>query len=198
MAALRDPQYEKFASELAELKPRIEAFKAAGYAPHKGNAARLAKRPEIKARVQELLDEAAEYADIRRARVLVEIGRVAFVNVQDLYEDDGVTLRNIKSLPRSLTAALAGIEWQKTGEDNDGKPIYSPVAKLHDKNQANFTLLKHLGGLPEPERRDVNIFNVLSIEDQRALADFVEALDGGAPSPGLGAPSERGAPGEIP
>jgi hypothetical protein len=34
------------------------------------------------------------------------------------------------------------------GEDEDGKPRYRAEIKLHDKNQANFTLLKYFGALP--------------------------------------------------
>lgn len=183
MAALKDPQYEKFASELAELKAPIEAYKLAGFVPHRGNANRLARRPEIKARVQQLLDEAAEYADIRRVRVLVEIDRVGRANLADFYEKvsigkDEVTgvekfeirLKDITSLPRHLTAAISGLEWDEAGR---------PKLKLHDKNQANFTLLKHLGGLPEAERNDVNIFNLLSVEDQRIVVAALEAQSGG-------------------
>lgn len=182
MSALKDPQYEKFASELAELKPAIEAYKTAGFVPHRGNANRLARRPEIKARVKQLLDEAAEYADIRRVRVLVEIDRVGRANFADFYEkvslgkdDRGkeqfeIRLRDITTLPRHLSAAIAGIEWDEAGR---------PKLKLHDKNQANFTLLKHLGGLPEAERNDVNIFNLLSVEDQRVVVAALEALSGG-------------------
>jgi hypothetical protein len=179
MPALKDPQYEKMANELAELKAPIEAYKLAGFVPHRGNANRLARRPEIKARVAELLNEAAEYADIRRVRVLVEIDRVGRANFVDFFErvpvgkDDAgavkfeVRLRDITTLPRHLTAAIAGIEWDEAGR---------PKLKLHDKNQANFTLLKHLGGLPEPERNDVNIFNLLSVEDQRVVVGALEAL----------------------
>jgi hypothetical protein len=179
MSALKDPQYEKFAAELAELKPPIEAYKLAGFVPHRGNANRLSKRPEIKARVQQLLDEAAEYADIRRVRVLVEIDRVGKANIADFYEADGKTLKNITQMPRRLTAAIAGINWIEDGVDADGKVTYRAEIKFHDKNQANFTLLKHLGGLPEAERNDVNIFNLLSVEDQRIVVAALEAQPGG-------------------
>mgnify|MGYP001601850268 CR=1 FL=1 len=183
MPALKNPQYEKFASELAELKPTIEAYKLAGYVPDRGNANRLAARPVIKARVAELLEEAAEYADIRRARVLVEIDRVGRANLVDFFErvslganDAGIEmfeirLRDITRLPRQLTAAIAAIEWDDAGR---------PKLKLHDKNAANFTLLKFLGGLPEPERHDhTNIFNLLSVEDQRIVVSALEGLAGG-------------------
>lgn len=193
MPALKDPQYEKFASELAELKAPIEAYKLAGYAPHRGNATRLARRPEVQARVNELLEEAAEFADIRRVRVLVEIDRVGRANLVDFFErvvtgqdDKGrdkheIRMRDITTLPRHLTAAIAAIEFDDLGR---------PKLKLHDKNAANFTLLKHLGGLPEPERNDVNIFNLLSVEDQRVVVQALEALSGGQGAVGGGTESQ--------
>lgn len=190
MPALLSPKHEKFACLLAEGIDRIEAYKQAGYTPDRGNANRTAGRKDVRARVQELLNEAAEYTDIRRVRVLVEIDRVGSANLADFFEPtfdaegkrSGYALKDITALPRRLTAALAGIEW-----DDDGRP----KIKLHDKNQANFTLLKYLGGIPEPERADVNIFNVLSVEDQRALADYLEALDRGPQAPRLAASGER-------
>lgn len=193
MAALKDPQHEKFASELAELKPPIEAYKLAGYVPDRGNANRLARKPHIRARVQALLDEAAEYADIRRVRVLVEIDRVGRANLADFFErvktgkdDNGkdtfeIRMRDITTLPRHLTAAIAGLEFDEFNR---------PKLKLHDKNAANFTLLKHLGGLPEPERNDVNIFNLLSVEDQRVLVGALENLARGQIAAGGSAQEE--------
>jgi phage terminase small subunit len=177
MACLFPPQHERFAVELSLFKTPVEAYKLAGYVPDRGNARKLARKPFIQNRVAELVGLQAELAEIQGARVLVELWRVGRANVADLFEDDGVTLKNVKKLPRELTAALHSLEW-----DEDGKP----KVKLHDKNQANITLLKHLGGLPEPERPSVNILNILSVEDQRALAEALEALPGGPSQPGGG------------
>jgi Terminase small subunit len=178
MSACRDPQYERFARLLAEQylmvppprRPVLEAFKGAGYAPDKGNATRLAKRPEVRARVAELLEEAREYVDIRVVKALVRVDRIADAKVPDYYEDDGRTLRNLKKLPSRLAEAIAEVEYH---DDGTIKRF-----KLHDKAQANLAILKHFGGMPEPTDRatDINIFNVLSVDDQRVLADFIEAL----------------------
>ena len=160
------------AEGLAELKTPQDAYKAAGYVPHRGNANRLARRPEVRAYAAELLDEAAEFAGIRRVRVMVEIDRIGRANLADFFErtedGEGVRLKNIKDLPRELTAALASL---KFGDDGQ------PEVKLHDKLAANVALLKILGGLPDDdaERRNVNIFNVLNVDDQRTLAEALEA-----------------------
>ncbi len=203
MPALRDPQHEKFSIEFVELafsgnrNPLIEAFKAAGYAAHRGNAARLRRRPEVAARIQELVAEAAEFANVRAKRIIVEVDRVGRANFADFWEpemkadDKGVPqptgrvrLRPLDQLPRELTAAIQSLEYDEVGR---------PRLKLFDKNQANFTLLKHLGGLPDDARggTTVNILNVVPVEDQAAIADLIEAYAGGEEGTGGAVPLER-------
>lgn len=182
MPALLDPQYEKFAQSLAALEPPIKAYASAGYVPHRGNARRLAQKSEVQQRVMELTEQAAELANITAARVLVEIDRVGRANLGDFIEPDvdmngkpngKWKFKDLTKLPRALMAAIQSIDY-----DSNGKPSI----KLHDRNQANFTLLKHLGGLPDENLRPnqiINIFDGLSPEDKRALADALEALPGG-------------------
>ncbi len=197
MPACRDPQHERFARELSEeylkippsSKPVFEAFKRAGFAPHKGNATRLAKRPEIKARVRELLDEYREYVDIRPVKCLVRVDRIADAKMPDYFADDGKTLVNLKELSPRLAEAIKKLKFDDKGNVEE--------FELHDKNQANFTLIKHFGGMPEPEHNEVNIFNVLSIEDQRVLADFIEALAKRSRSTIAGTAAEHGAEGQA-
>lgn len=195
MGALEHVKHEAFALEIAEGKTLLEAYKNAGYAPEPGNAKRLRKRPEVRARIAELMAEAAEFRNVRRVRVVLEVDRIGRANIKDFYEREIDTasgkptgrlkLRSIMDLPRELSAAIQEIEF-----DEGGQPA---KLKLFDKNQANFTLLKYLGGLPEAPaaQTHVSIFNALSIEDQRHLADALEALPGGASDAGGPAASER-------
>lgn len=182
MAALQHVPYEVFALAISENVTLLEAHKAAGYAPDLGNAKRIRKRPEVRARIAELRQEAAEFANVRRVRVVLEVDRVGRANMRDFYEPeigaDGkptrrLKLKSILDLPRELTASIQEVEF-----GDDGQPV---KLKLHDKNQANFTLLKYLGGLPEAPatQNNVSIFNSLSLEDQRVLADALEALPEG-------------------
>ena len=188
MPILHNFRRELFARELSEVmllglapkefaKARTKAYMAAGYAPNADNARRDANRVDVKARVSELYAKALEFRDVRPAEVVTRIDRVGASNLADFFEADGRTLKNITTLPRRLSDALASIEW-----DEDGRP----KIKLHDKNQANFTLLKYFGGIPDndsADRRSVNVTNIfagLSVDDQRALAEALEALPGGA------------------
>lgn len=190
MSALRDPQYEKYAQERAAQKSPIDAYKSAGYVPHRGNCHRMDRRPEIRARVRELVSEAAEAANIRIERIMVEIDRVGRANIVDFFEvsvnKDGekrLVLKDLTALPRECTAAIAGIDFDAEGR---------PKLKLHDRNQANFALLKMLGGLPDDrEPTQINILNALSIEDQRTLADALQALPGGTGRAGGAAAPQR-------
>ena len=199
MPALQNPQHEKFAQARAEFVERIKAYQQAGFVPDRGNANRLEKRTEVKARIAELLEEAARYTDIRRVKTLVNIDAVGDFNVIDILEpvldSDGqdtgrLRLKDLTKLPRKPTAALGTIKLDEDGRVKEITP--------HDKNQANFVLLKYFGGLPEPERTDItNIFNVLGVDDQRLLADFIEALPGGPRRVGGPAPGERQPAGEV-
>lgn len=183
MGTLRNWRHELYARELVEVylagynqrelpKERLKAYTKSGFAPNADNARRDSNKPDIKARISELTLEALEYRNVRPATVVTRIDRVGRANLADFFEADGRTLRNIKELPRELTEALAAIEW------DDGVP----KVKLHDKNQANFTLLKHMGGLPDDTSdrtpTNVNVFAGLSLDDQRTLLEALEALSG--------------------
>jgi Terminase small subunit len=169
MGALADPRWERFCVERAGLKTVLDAYKAAGFAPNRGNAARFAARPEVVARVAELVEENRRVMGLRPETVLARLDRVATANLADFFEtnDAGqLKLKDITKLPRDLTAALSSIKF-----DNKGRP----EVKLQDASAANFVLLKYLGGLVEPNStREVNIFNLLSIDDQRILAEALE------------------------
>lgn len=192
MAALRNPRWEKFAQLRAERIPRRAAYMQAGFIPEPGNAKRLEQRRQVATRIKELVDEAASYTTVNRVRVVEELARIGLANLQDLYEPDGRTLRNITRLPRHVTAALAGLAF-----DSEGRL----VAKLHDKTGALTTLLKHLGGLEDPDMptnvsNSLNVF-ALSLEDQRTLASALKAI---AASPGevdSGTPEARSEHSEV-
>ena len=183
MPACRNPQHEQFARNLAEeylrvppcSTPEQEAYKRAGYSAHRGNPHRLARRPEIKARFDELMAQARELADVSLARSMVRVDRIADAKLTDFYERiDGDRLarirpRDITNLPARLAEAIEEVEFN---DDGTLKRI-----KLHDKLAANVALLRVLGGMPdERPTQQVNILNALSPEDQRMLADALEQL----------------------
>lgn len=53
-APLENPRHEQFAQSIAEGKTKTQAYEAAGYSPHAGNATRLSQNEKVKARADEL------------------------------------------------------------------------------------------------------------------------------------------------
>lgn len=76
MPVLKNPKHERFAQELAKGKSQIEAHETAGYKPDDGNAASLANRPEVQARVQEITGRGALRAEVTVASILSELDEV--------------------------------------------------------------------------------------------------------------------------
>lgn len=193
MPYLANQKWELACSEAVNLtlagepKARLKAYENAGLGvkgsrSNASNARRFFNRPIIKARFHEVFHVACAYREITAARLVVRIDRVGGVNIADFYEADGRTVKNIKTLPRELTDAVESIEYVADGKDDSGQTRYLAKVKLFDKNAANFTLLKHFGGLPEPAPAPVaanNIFNVLSTDDQAILLEMLEALGRG-------------------
>ncbi len=206
MSVLANPQWEIYARELVEIELacvdenmtasrgdlRHQAYKKAGYSGNADNARRLANQRQVKARFRQLFAEALEYRDVRAATVVTRIDRVGRANVADFYElaEDGqsLKLRCIKSLPRELSEAIKAVK-----VNDDG----SMTVELWDKNQANFTLLKHLGGLPDDHashQTNIGLMSVLNVDDQRTLIEALKALPAGAPGGDSGAREERREP----
>lgn len=73
MPVLDHPRWEIFAQERAKGKTEVQAYELAGFSPDDGNASRLADRPEVKARIQELTGKAAERAEVTIASLLAEL-----------------------------------------------------------------------------------------------------------------------------
>lgn len=190
MPVLRDPQHELFCRLLAEEHLRVPAISApiptayerAGYQPDPSNAHRLAARPEIRRRVDELVEEALEYSNIRVAQVAVRLGRIATARMSDYYETietvDPATgearevrrLRDIHTLPDRLAEAIREVDFA-----DDGRPTR---IRLHDKLAAASVLMKHLGGFPEGRTsQQVNNTQVnIEITDEQRIAALMALL----------------------
>jgi hypothetical protein len=188
MGALHNPAHEIFAREVVEAllssdpnvrrNARKVGYERAGYPGNKHNARRLANSPVVKKRIKHLFEEAIAFRDVRLATVVMRIDRVGKANIRDFYGDDG-KLKDICALPLELSEAVRSVIRNAEGE--------VLAYEFWDKNQANFTLLKNLGGLPDTDpdkpqpagNTTYNFFAGLSVEDQCALADALDALSGG-------------------
>lgn len=155
MPVINNPKHELFAQGLAKGQTEVEAYAAAGYKPDDGNASRLAKLPEIKARVLELTGQAAEKAGITIEAVLAELARIGFSNMLDYVRinGDGDPQINLAELTREQAAAIQEItintRTERGGEDRPDAEVKSVRFKLSDKRGALVDLGKHLGMFKE-------------------------------------------------
>lgn len=163
-----------FAQAWAAGKPAIEALVAAGYRPSRPSAYRLTARPEIRARVDEILGRGARRAEVTAERVLRELAAIAFADIRRVVEWRGAKAHEI---PRERKRALANRPADAIGSGGAAKPgsdymrlvdsdqlddtTAAAIAevrqsasgglwvRLHDKRTALLNLGKHLGMFKE-------------------------------------------------
>jgi Terminase small subunit len=179
---LRNTKQERFAREIAALTPLAVAYGMAGYggAPewHPYNASKLANKPHVKARIDELRAEFEKESAIKVEHVRHQLLRIVEAAPRALYERDPddetgkrLRLRRIDELPTHVALAVANIKL----DPESGEPV---EVKLADKVPAAATLLRSLPG-GAVERREVTVkgSDLLDPENLAKLDDDeIEAL----------------------
>lgn len=149
---------EKFAQLIAQGYRHAEAFRLAGYigkyatSPHPP-----IKRPEVIARVDELVAEAADKAGVDILKVVREIGLLAFANPQDFVDENGNAIP-LDRLTRDQAAAICDLTVVESLDPKTGKPTSRRFKyRLHDKRAALETLGKHLGVFAPDTNLNLNV-----------------------------------------
>jgi phage terminase small subunit len=147
---LEKPRHEIFCEYVARGKSQAEAYMIAGYKRSDGNAATLAKRPEIRARIEEIKGEAAAAAQVSVGRVVTELARIAFADVTEAVQviDGKVVVADSDTWSPNLRAAVSEIIQNERGDVR---------IKLHSKGAALESLAKHLSMYRDQAEVDVNI-----------------------------------------
>ncbi len=116
----------------------------AGYAPNtaKVQASRLLTNANIDQYLKALKSELAERLNITAERVIEELARIGFSNVQD-FVDDGNIIRDLKDMHREQIAPVAGIKVIEVVGESGSKT--TTELKFHDKVSALEKLGRHLG-----------------------------------------------------
>jgi phage terminase small subunit len=146
---LPNARHELFAQEIAKGNSYSVAYVKAGYCPSAHNASRLAHKPQIQARIQDILGKAAAKTDIKVERILEELARIGFANMLDYVSvgQGGDANLNLTGLTRDTAAAISEIVVD-THNARDGKDtvvVRRVRFKLLDKRAALVDLGKHLG-----------------------------------------------------
>lgn len=120
-------------------------------------ASRMSKRPNVAARVQELLGRAMAANHITVERVMREIARIGFCDVRKLMDTDG-KLKPIHELDDDTAAAIAGLDVVRVRGDAGGEGEGEVLKiKLADKNSALEKLGRHLGAFERDNRQQAGL-----------------------------------------
>ena len=177
MAILKNASHERFAQLVSEGKTGTDAYLEAGHKVASRrvagvNASRLMQRPEVKARIEEMLsrrqaieEKATEKAiaaavdklALTKERVLAEYEKIAFAHAGKYFDwgPDGVTVRSKDDLTEDQMAAVSEVSQTVT---EAGGTIR---VKLHSKLDALEKLGRHFGlfGAKGTEDDPLNIKN---------------------------------------
>ncbi len=150
----------------------------AGYSPQTAGsiANELLKKPEIRARIDMAMAERSKRTGITADRVLLELGRVAFVDPLDVIDPDTAEVRT--DATADDRAVIAGVKVKyipRKSYDEDGNAIVETAiereVKILDKLKALELCGRHLGMFKD----NVN----LNVSEPVQIVDDLGAGDGG-------------------
>lgn len=162
MSSLTDKQ-KRFCQEYIIDLNGTQAAIRAGYS--KNTARQIAEQNLSKLDIQEyissLQQKIGDKLEITAERVIGEIAKLAFSNVQDFLEADN-TITDISALSRDTAAAVESIKKTTTewGSDDKGGTKTHISFKLYDKISALEKLGKHLGIFEMDNKQKAPIINV--------------------------------------
>jgi phage terminase small subunit len=158
MPPLKNLRQELFIQEYVKDADASRAYRAAGYMPSSDNtchscASQLLTKTKVKARLREVRERIASRVEVSAARVLNELGRLAFSDIRKVVGKNGAIL-DPSDWDDDTAAAVAGIETFKefSGKGADREHVGdTQKLKLWDKPGALVTLAKHFKLLNESE-----------------------------------------------
>lgn len=137
MAVLKNAKHERFAQELAKGKTATEAYKIAGYKPDDGNASKMAAKPDVQGRVQEITGRAAERAEVSVATILTELEEARSLASRLEQPSPMVSA----SMGKAKVAGLLTEKVEHTGKDGEPLPDTNP----RDLARAVLGILREAG-----------------------------------------------------
>lgn len=117
----------------------------------------LLKKPEIEAEIGRLQEERSKRTQITADRVIVELGKVAFANIQD-YLEAGNKFSDAKGMDADKAAAIESIQITET--EWEGGTKTGIKFKLHDKIAALEKIGRHLGIFEKDNEQQRDVIKV--------------------------------------
>jgi len=130
-------------------------------------ACQALKRPKVAAYLQSLRDKATERTGITAAKVIKELAKIGFSNIEDYLtvDEDGEThLKNFDEIERATLAAIESIKISITNNKDESRTYTTTQFKLCSKLHALEQLGKHFGIYQKDnEQKAQTIFDILAI-----------------------------------
>lgn len=164
---LKNPKHERFAQELARGSSNSSAYVAAGYRPHRGNAAGLAQRQDIQDRVAALMarvvaieemstQQALERAGVKKDDIVRELKLIGYARLDDFFhiDADGQPELDLNICPREKLAAIKSVTIKEYFDEKRECTVRESKIELHDKKGALIDLAR-MHGMTN-ERANIN------------------------------------------
>jgi phage terminase small subunit len=116
--AVKDPAYlqltpmqEKFCYEYIVDRVRIQAAIRAGFSKKTAytSATKLFKNPYVQYKINRLIEEQNAKLEITAANVLGEMKKLAYFDIQDIYNEDG-SIKRVQDMPETVRKCIAAVE----------------------------------------------------------------------------------------
>ena len=197
------PRRERFCQLIASGTPAMKAYGEAGYKPDPrgGNVFRLRHRPEIEARIEELLAKARHVEELATERAIErvalskealarELVPSAVSNIADYVRinDDGDPVIDFSKATRQQLSAIKSlqVETYVAGRGDNAREVKRVKFQLHEKVPAAMGIARLFGwvverrGAPDDEvRRIADRLNQMTdeqrLEDAKQLAAQIRA-----------------------
>ena len=153
---------------------------AYGGARDNANSHRLMRNDGVVARIRELRDAAAAKAVTTEARLLREVGRLAYSNVAAMLDEHG-DLLPIKDMPEDVQAAIASIAIERRRLEGRvtkriKRTVHTVRIWLWNKGDAQEKLMKHQGLYEKDNRQRQGLFDNLPAEVARDVIGWIDQI----------------------
>ena len=153
------PKQSRFIREYLIDLNATAAAKRAGYSNNKSaevTGFRLLSNDKIAAEISKAMDKRGEKTGITAERVVRELACIAFLDIKDLFEEDG-SVKLVRDMPENARRAISGLDVCELFDDEKGaqKHAIGLIKKL--RNWSKIDALELLG-------KHLNMFNQVAGE----------------------------------